>query len=112
MQPDIDTLLKEAAELESALAVLKGRIAALAERSGAASASLAQTAAVTPASAAVLDAAQCEISEETLLALSAAIAAFLGKRPRIRQVRLAASPAWVSVGRASIAASHLPSKTQ
>lgn len=92
---DIDSLLKEAAQLEAALAEVKMRIAALADRAGAA----------TPR------ASDAEITEETLLAISAAVAAYLGKRPRIRQVRLATSPAWVSVGRASIAASHLPLRT-
>jgi methylmalonyl-CoA carboxyltransferase large subunit len=47
-----------------------------------------------------------EISEETLLLLSAAIAAFLGKKPRIRQIRLVNSTTWSRQGRANIHASH------
>lgn len=47
-----------------------------------------------------------EISEEELLALSAAIAAFLGVRARIRQVRLVHSDTWAQVGRVHIQASH------
>lgn len=46
------------------------------------------------------------ISEEELLALSAAIAAFLGVRARIRQVRLVHSATWAQVGRVHIQASH------
>jgi methylmalonyl-CoA carboxyltransferase 12S subunit len=46
------------------------------------------------------------ISEEILLAISAAIAAFLGKRAHIRQVRLVRSNAWAQEGRAFIQASH------
>jgi methylmalonyl-CoA carboxyltransferase large subunit len=48
-----------------------------------------------------------EISEETLLVLSAAIAAYLGKKPHIRQIRLIRSPAWGMEGRVSIQASHM-----
>ena len=47
-----------------------------------------------------------EISEETLLLISAAIAAFLGKKPRIRQIRLANSVNWAQQGRAGIHSSH------
>lgn len=47
-----------------------------------------------------------EISEELLLVISAAIAAFLGKRPHIRQIRLLHTGAWAQQGRVSIQASH------
>jgi methylmalonyl-CoA carboxyltransferase large subunit len=46
------------------------------------------------------------LSEELLLVISAAIAAFLGKKPHIRQVRLLGSPAWAEHGRVTIQASH------
>jgi methylmalonyl-CoA carboxyltransferase 12S subunit len=46
------------------------------------------------------------ISEEVLLAISAAIAAYLGERIHIRQIRLISSSAWAQVGRASVQASH------
>ncbi|HBY59307.1 MAG TPA: hypothetical protein DEH78_05765 [Solibacterales bacterium] len=46
------------------------------------------------------------ISEETLLVISAAIAAFLGERAHIRSVRLISSRAWAQEGRVSIQASH------
>lgn len=46
------------------------------------------------------------ISEEILLVISAAVAAFLGERAHIRQVRLIRSPAWAQQGRVSIQASH------
>jgi methylmalonyl-CoA carboxyltransferase large subunit len=49
---------------------------------------------------------QGDISEEELLALSAAIAAFLGVRARIRHVRLVHSATWAQVGRVHIQASH------
>jgi methylmalonyl-CoA carboxyltransferase large subunit len=51
------------------------------------------------------------ISEEILLVISAAIAAFLGKKPHIRQIRLVGSAAWSQAGRVTIQASHaLPVK--
>jgi methylmalonyl-CoA carboxyltransferase large subunit len=46
------------------------------------------------------------ISEETLVAISAAIAAYLGERVHIRQIRLISTSAWAQVGRASVQASH------
>ena len=45
-------------------------------------------------------------SEEEMLAISAAVAAFLGVRARIRQVRLVHSSAWAQVGRMGTHASH------
>jgi|SRR5215472_15137600 len=46
------------------------------------------------------------ISEERLLAISAAVAAYLGERVRIRQIRLIRSHAWAQQGRVSVQASH------
>jgi methylmalonyl-CoA carboxyltransferase large subunit len=43
---------------------------------------------------------------ELALALSAAIAAYLGEKPRIRQIRLVSGVPWVHQGRATIQASH------
>jgi hypothetical protein len=47
-----------------------------------------------------------EISEELLLVLSAAVAAYLGKRPHIRAIRLFGSSAWAQQGRVFVQASH------
>ncbi len=46
------------------------------------------------------------IPEEILAAISACVAAFLGERVHIRQIRLVASPAWAQQGRVFIQASH------
>ena len=46
------------------------------------------------------------VSEEELLAISAAIGAYLGVRAHIRQIRLLSSNAWAQQGRVSIQASH------
>jgi methylmalonyl-CoA carboxyltransferase large subunit len=47
-----------------------------------------------------------EISKELVLVISAAVAAFLGKKPHIRQIRLLGSGAWAQQGRVTIQASH------
>lgn len=50
-----------------------------------------------------------EVSPETIMVLTAAVAAFLGKRARIRGARLvrpAASNAWAQQGRVFVQASH------
>ena len=57
-------------------------------------------------SAAIAAAAPAPVSEEDMLAISAAVAAFLGVRARIRQVRLVHSSAWAQVGRMGTHASH------
>jgi methylmalonyl-CoA carboxyltransferase large subunit len=46
------------------------------------------------------------LSEELVLVISAAIAAFLGKKPHIRQIRLLSTSAWAEHGRVTIQASH------
>jgi methylmalonyl-CoA carboxyltransferase 12S subunit len=50
--------------------------------------------------------AKPEITEEELIAISAALAAYLGVRVRIKQIRLLSSHAWAQQGRVSIQASH------
>jgi methylmalonyl-CoA carboxyltransferase large subunit len=47
-----------------------------------------------------------EIAPDILLAISAAIAAFLGKRATIHQIRLTGTTAWAMQGRATVQASH------
>ena len=46
------------------------------------------------------------ITEEELLAISATVAAYLGVRPHIRQIRLISSRSWAQQGRVTIQASH------
>ncbi len=57
-------------------------------------------------SAAKAAAAPAPVTEEDMIAISAAVAAFLGVRARIRQVRLVHSSAWAQVGRMGTHASH------
>jgi methylmalonyl-CoA carboxyltransferase large subunit len=80
-------------ELAGLLADLRGQVAELADR----------------IAAIEREAEQPEegcTTEEEILAISAAVAAYLGVRVRIRQVRLVASGAWAQQGRASVQASH------
>jgi methylmalonyl-CoA carboxyltransferase large subunit len=46
------------------------------------------------------------ITEAELIAISAALAAYLGVRVHIRQIRLVSTAAWAQEGRVSIQASH------
>ncbi|MCL4794215.1 MAG: hypothetical protein KJZ84_06615 [Bryobacteraceae bacterium] len=46
------------------------------------------------------------LSEETLIAIAAAVAAYLGHKPKIKQIRLVRSASWAQEGRVSIQASH------
>src|SRR5262249_33663867 len=59
-----------------------------------------------PAPAAPPAAEPAVLSEELLLVISAAVAAFLGKRPPIRQIRLAGTHRGAQQGRVTIQASH------
>ncbi|HEY2117938.1 MAG TPA: hypothetical protein VGH37_02030 [Candidatus Acidoferrum sp.] len=46
------------------------------------------------------------ITPEIVLAITAAVAAFLGKRATIHQIRLTGTTAWAMQGRATVQASH------
>ncbi|HKN24086.1 MAG TPA: hypothetical protein VJX72_04505 [Candidatus Acidoferrum sp.] len=50
--------------------------------------------------------AKPEIAPDIVLVISAAVAAFLGKRATIRQIHLSSSSAWAAQGRATVQASH------
>jgi methylmalonyl-CoA carboxyltransferase 12S subunit len=50
--------------------------------------------------------AATELSEELLIAISAAVAAYLGVRPHIRQIRLLGAVPWSQQGRVTIQASR------
>lgn len=92
-----DKLLAVIDELRAEVSSLAARVAELEARQ-------AQTGA--PAPAAAPPAAADTVSQEEMLAISAAIAAFLGVRAKIRQVRLVHSATWAQVGRVHIQASH------
>lgn len=109
----------QASELETLIADIRAQLAALAERvarletpAGPAAAAAPteltkETAAKEAAPQAVETPAGPEpISEEELLAISAALAAYFGVRLHVRQIRLISSSAWAQQGRVSIQASH------
>jgi methylmalonyl-CoA carboxyltransferase large subunit len=77
---------------------LSERVAVLEKTAGLANAA--------PAAAGTAAAPAEGLSEELVLVISAAIAAFLGKRAHIRQIRLLGSAAWAQQGRVTIQASH------
>ncbi len=88
----IDALRREVARLSERVAALEGP----------AGVSPAAPAAPAPAAAPPTQ----PIGEELMVVISAAVAAFLGKRPHVRQVRLLGSAAWAQQGRVTIQASH------
>jgi hypothetical protein len=103
MDSELRTILDQ---MRSELVSLAARLERL-ECGGGATVIEAPTANGHSAAAAVEPAVEEGIPEETLLAISAAIAAYLGEeRVHIRQIRLISSPAWAQVGRASVQASH------
>ena len=59
-----------------------------------------------PPAAAPVQQVEEGISEEILLAISAAVAAYLGERAHVRAVRLISTSRWSQEGRVSIQASH------
>jgi methylmalonyl-CoA carboxyltransferase large subunit len=95
IQQAIEALTAQLAQLNSHLASLQMAMP-----------TAALGAAAAPAPGASAPAAAEEISEEVVLALSAAIAAYLGKRPRIRAIRVLQSGAWGQQGRVFVQASH------
>ncbi len=109
---------QEAGDLAARIAELEERIARLEAARDAAVTNLVAAAAPPPppvAATALLPPAAAPagppeaheaITEETLAVIAAAVAAFLGERAHIRQVRLVASQAWAQQGRVSVMASH------
>jgi methylmalonyl-CoA carboxyltransferase 12S subunit len=91
-------------QVSNALGALRQELTRLSERVAALEAA---TGATPRAPVAVPPATAAEgLSEELVVVISAAIAAFLGKRPHIRQIRLLGAAAWAQQGRVTIQASH------
>jgi methylmalonyl-CoA carboxyltransferase large subunit len=92
--------------LQEQIAALEARIADL-ERPVKLAAEAAKSQASAPVSKpAPVPQVQEQISEETMLVIAAAVAAYFGERAHIRVVRLVPSHAWAQQGRVSIQASH------
>jgi methylmalonyl-CoA carboxyltransferase large subunit len=97
-QVDVEALLQRLEHLEARVREL--------EAGARASASPQVKAAAPAAAVAAAPATPEELPEEVLTVISAAIAAFLGVKAQIRQVRLVGREVWAQQGRASIMASH------
>jgi methylmalonyl-CoA carboxyltransferase large subunit len=96
--------------LQAQMAEISERLAAV-EKGGAApvngAAAAAQPAAPAPAEpVSSAPPADAGLSEEQMLAIAAAIGAFLGVRAKIKGIRLISTTAWAQQGRVSIQASH------
>jgi methylmalonyl-CoA carboxyltransferase 12S subunit len=87
-------------QLQAQVAELSSHIAFLEQRNGAATAPRAAAPAVRE------EPAPEGITEAELIAISAALGAYLGVRAHIRQIRLVSTAAWAQQGRVSIQASH------
>jgi len=88
-------------QLQAQMAEMAERLAALEKRNGGGNGT-----APAPVAAPAPAPAPAAITEEEMLAISAAIAAYLGVRAHIRQIRLLSTSAWAQQGRVSIQASH------
>ena len=99
----LKSLSEELEALRSHLAALSAKIAELDGAAAAAPSHSVEIDAEEPPPAPVEPE---EISDEIMVALSAAVAAYLGKRAHIRTVRLLGSTAWAQQGRVNIQASH------
>lgn len=95
-------------ELVSLLESLREQVASLSERLAKLEGPAAAPRDTTPVPAAPAPQAESleRITEEEILAISGALAAYFGVRVRIRQIRLISSRAWASEGRVTIQASH------
>jgi methylmalonyl-CoA carboxyltransferase large subunit len=108
---DLESLILELKEQVRGLNErLAGVEAALATNGAVAAAAPVSAPAATPEPPAVAPAAEPTlaeaIGEEELTVIAAAVAAYLGIRAHIRQIRLVSSTAWAQEGRVSIQASH------
>jgi len=93
------------ADVLQALSALQAEVSRLGERLAVLEAADQAPRVPLPATAAPAPADE-PLSEETILILGAAIAAFLGKKAHIRQIKLLGSVAWAQQGRVTIQASH------
>jgi methylmalonyl-CoA carboxyltransferase large subunit len=88
-------------EIRATLGALAGRVAAIEEKA------VTHTPPVVAAAPAPVPAPKpAGLTEDMVMAITAAVAAFLGERAHVRQIRLISSSAWAQQGRVSVQASH------
>jgi methylmalonyl-CoA carboxyltransferase large subunit len=102
----LEVLRAQMAEISQRLEALEKQAAGRNGAVAAAGAAVEPLAAPAKAALAPAAIAPATITEEELLAISAAIGAYLGVRAHIRQIRLLSTNAWAQQGRVSIQASH------
>ena len=102
----LEQLQVQMAEISHRIQSLERENAGMHGPNGAASVALHRAAAPPLLSEPRTEPAPLAITEEELLAVSAAIGAYLGVRAHIRQIRLVGTSAWAQQGRVSIQASH------
>jgi methylmalonyl-CoA carboxyltransferase large subunit len=107
LRATLQDILRQLASLSDRLTEVE-KLAAAAGRQPALAARSATDAARVPESSSATSsvAAAAGISDEELLAISAALAAWLGVQAHIRQIRLIRTGAWAQQGRVTIQASH------
>ena len=109
LNEDLDALRAQLSALTARIAEFDGAEAGTPSAAPTSANGAANNPAVAPeplAVASALTPVREDISEEILMAISAAVAAYLGKRANIRTVRLLSSTAWAQQGRVNIQASH------
>jgi methylmalonyl-CoA carboxyltransferase large subunit len=99
MPSDLARIADALDALRHEFAKLSARVAALEAASNSPPSPLATTTPVAPVAEG--------LSEELVLVISAAIAAYLGKKAPIRQIRVLGTAGWAQQGRITIQASHV-----
>lgn len=107
--PELDQLFAALEDIRSQIVVLSERVTGIEGLVGpaqqravpAAKTEIAEAPATKPSVA-----VEAGITEEEVLAISAALAAWLGVQPHIRQIRLIRTSGWAQQGRVTIQTSH------
>jgi methylmalonyl-CoA carboxyltransferase 12S subunit len=106
IQTTLQEILSQVTSLAERVARLEGSAATAVERAKAANGREHTPVVSTPKAVSPV-AIEAGISEEELIAISAAVAAYMGVRAHIRQIRVIHSTgAWAQQGRVSVQASH------
>lgn len=106
LRATLQDILLQLADLSGRLAEVEKAVATAAATPAPSASTSVEARVSEPIPAITSVAAAAGISEEEFLAISAALAAWLGVQAHIRQIRLIHTGAWAQQGRASIQASH------
>ena len=106
LRATLQEIVQQLADLSSRLAEVEKAVATAAAAPALAASTGVEARVSEPIPTPTSVAAAAGISEEEFLAISAALAAWLGVQAHIRQIRLIHTGAWAQQGRATIQASH------